>query len=177
MWDGIYVMSPDAEFRASDFVGELVYRLRDRSAISSAAAIVLPGLNVSDRVEGWHKNYRIPTSPSTSPATRPGIAGRTCAAAPILPSRSSAKATWPAGSSTSTPRSTPANSCCIDRDPWALELYRLADGRLELVGDLDPGRARDPDQPVLPLTFRLVPGEGRPTLEVARLDGGQTWRI
>src|SRR6185312_5634190 len=65
----------------------------------------------------------------------------------------------------------------LDRDPWSLELYRLTDGRLDLVGVSQPEKPDILTSLVLPLNFRLVPGESRPTLELCRLDGGQVWRI
>ena len=63
----------------------------------------------------------------------------------------------------------------IDRDPWALELYRLHDGQLKLVGQ---SRLEQPDilqSTVLPLTFRLIPGDTRPRIEVRHTDGVQEW--
>jgi Uma2 family endonuclease len=65
----------------------------------------------------------------------------------------------------------------LDRDDWALELYRLIDGRLDLVGNSTPDRPEILSSQVLPLTFRLVPGQGRPTLELCRHDGAQVWQI
>ena len=65
----------------------------------------------------------------------------------------------------------------LDRDPWALELYRLAGDRLELVGISTPDQPDPIASVVLPLTFRLLPDRGRPRLELCRLDGGQCWSI
>ena len=59
MWEGIYVMSPDPNFEHQSFKGKLVH-IFSIVCDPFAGADVLPGLNVSDRVSGWHKNYRIP---------------------------------------------------------------------------------------------------------------------
>lgn len=66
----------------------------------------------------------------------------------------------------------------VDRDPWALELYRLERGRLVPVGV-----ARLPEGPVLasavvPLTLQLVPGDGdRPRIVVEHAGAGQRWVV
>jgi len=65
----------------------------------------------------------------------------------------------------------------LDRDPWALELYRLGAGRLELVGTSAPDRPDALTSAVLPLTFRLVPGPERPRIEVSGTGGAPAWLI
>jgi hypothetical protein len=65
----------------------------------------------------------------------------------------------------------------IDRDPWALELYRLHSGQLGLVGQ---SRLEQPDvlqSTVLPLAFRSIPGDTRPRIEVRHSDGIQEWAV
>lgn len=65
----------------------------------------------------------------------------------------------------------------VDRDPWELELHRLTSGRLELVGRSMTG---DPDalvSSVAPVSFRLLPGEARPRIEVTHRDGLQRWLV
>ena len=54
----------------------------------------------------------------------------------------------------------------IDRSPWQLDLYRLAEASARLGRHVDAGRARRSRPEVLPLMFRLVPDEPRPTIEV-----------
>jgi hypothetical protein len=65
----------------------------------------------------------------------------------------------------------------IDRDPWALELYRLRDGELDGVGRSTLDRPDTLLSTVVPLSFRLVPGDAHPRIEVTRADGGQGWVI
>jgi len=58
-----------------------------------------------------------------------------------------------------------------------LELYRLHDGQLALVGR---SRLERPDvlqSTVLPLSFRLIPGDTRPRIEVCHNDGVQQWAV
>jgi len=63
----------------------------------------------------------------------------------------------------------------IDRDPWGLELYRLHDGRMELVGQSRLEKADVLQSAVLPVAFRLIPGDARPGIEVSHNDGIQKW--
>jgi hypothetical protein len=56
-------------------------------------------------------------------------------------------------------------------------LYRLHDGQLSLVGQ---SRLDQPDvlqSTVLPLSFRLIPGDTRPWIEVCHNDGVQQWAV
>ncbi len=65
----------------------------------------------------------------------------------------------------------------VDRDPWQLELFRLADDDLKLTGRSTPADQNILSSEVLPLTFRLVAGEKRPQLDVRHTDGVQSWLI
>jgi hypothetical protein len=69
----------------------------------------------------------------------------------------------------------------IDRDPWALELYRPGVGGvgLALAGTSTVGGGELLASAVLPLGFRLVAGEGggRPRIEVTHADGAQRWLV
>ncbi|MEO6809496.1 MAG: hypothetical protein ABI353_10345, partial [Isosphaeraceae bacterium] len=65
----------------------------------------------------------------------------------------------------------------VDRDPWTLELYRLDGGALVLASKSDLSQPNVLTSSVLPLTFRFVPGEGRPRIEVVHADGVQRWLV
>ncbi len=174
VWEGGLCHVPGGQLRASDIRREADRRIRHDRGPHGRRDGPAGGCNVSDRIEGWRANYREPDVAVYLPGN-PAIIRRRArpAAVPILGLRSSARATWPARSSTSTPRST-RGSLLIDRHPWALELYRLDAGRFDLVGTSIPDKPDVPDErAVLPLTFRLVGGEGRPTIELARVDGGR----
>lgn len=176
MWDGIYVMSPLANFEHQSFVGELMFVFAAVRPLVGGGSI-LPGVNVSDLVEGWHKNYRVPDVAvylTGNPAQNRGthFRGGPDLAVEILSDNDLARKKLDFYAKVNT-----REVLILDRDPWALELYRLIGGRLELVGISTPENSVTLSSQVLPLSFRLVPGEGRPTIEIARLDGGQTWRL
>ncbi len=65
----------------------------------------------------------------------------------------------------------------IDRDPWALELYQLQNGQLVKVGESSLAQPNVLTSSVLPVAFRLIPGENRPGIEVTQAGTGQTWIV
>jgi Uma2 family endonuclease len=176
MWDGIYVVSPvqDVEHRqiAAKFLFSVAAVRGDRNEDHIAF-----GYNISDRVEGWHKNYRIPDLVlylSENPARncKTHMVGGPDFAVEILSPGDLAWKKLDFYAKVNT-----RELLIIDRNPWSLELYRLTDGRLVLVGVSTPDKPDILTSEILPLTFQLVPGAGRPTLEACRSDGGQSWRI
>ena len=65
----------------------------------------------------------------------------------------------------------------VDRDPWVLELYRLDDGRLKITGRSTLERPDVLPSNVLPVAFRLIPGDERPGIKVMHVDGVQKWIV
>ena len=143
----------------------------------SHPAKVYPGVNVSDRADDWTKNYRGPNVAVVMPG---GIARNRGAyllggpdfvveiVSPQDQSREKFDFYAKAGV---------RELLIVDRDPWGLELYRLHGVKLELVGQ---STLEQPDvfqSNVLPLTFRLVPGEARPGIEMCHADGVQKWVV
>ena len=63
----------------------------------------------------------------------------------------------------------------LDRDPWSLELYRLSEGTLALVGRSTLDQPDLLETEVAPLTWRIIPGEERPKVEVIHTAGTQRW--
>jgi Uma2 family endonuclease len=63
----------------------------------------------------------------------------------------------------------------VDRAPWRLELYRLADGVLEPVGTSDVANSAVLESRVLPFTFQLVEGSRRPLIRMVHTGTGQVW--
>lgn len=57
VWDGVYVMPPLANNEHQRIVMDCCFIL---SEVLGPSATVLPGANVSDRVDDWKQNYRCP---------------------------------------------------------------------------------------------------------------------
>ena len=64
----------------------------------------------------------------------------------------------------------------ICRNPWKLELYRRADGEMRLVGQSTLDQPEVLQSEVIPLSFRLIPGDVRPRIEVVHRDNGR-WEV
>ena len=65
----------------------------------------------------------------------------------------------------------------VDRDPWALELYRHDGKGLVLVQKATLAQPTTIASNVVPLTMQLAPGEKRPVIHVAHTDGQQKWTV
>jgi hypothetical protein len=65
----------------------------------------------------------------------------------------------------------------VERDPWDVELYRLSGARLELIGRSDLSSPTAIDSVVVPVSFRLIDGSPRPSIEVTHRDGVQRWIV
>ena len=65
----------------------------------------------------------------------------------------------------------------VDRDPWALELYRLQDKKLVLTAKSTLDDSAVLSSEVVPLSWQLIPGEKRPKIEVTHTDCEQSWNF
>ena len=176
MWEGVYVVSPDPNSEHQRFIAKFLVAF-SHVCDPFAGGELFPGGNVSDRADGWHKNYRIPDVAVYLPGNPSRDLGTHRVGGPdfaieILSKHDQARKKLAFYAEVGT-----RELLFVDRDPWSLELFRLIEGRLELVGKSTP---RDPAilaSQVLPLTFRLVEGPDRPMIEINRPEGGQVWRI
>ncbi len=133
VWNGVYVMSPDADNEHFDVAGELIFVIK--SALPDPKAVrVHSGANITDRTDDWTKNYRCPDMAVFLPGNpardmRPtGIGGPDFAVEILSPDdRSRKKFGFYAKVGV-------RELLLIGRKPWLLELYRLEDGELKLVG-------------------------------------------
>ena len=136
---------------------------------------VYAGVNVSDRIEGWLENYRCPDVAVFLPGCLAQNCGTHWCGGPDFGAeivsdgdRSREKLDFYALVGM-------RELLIIDRDPWALELYRLQAGRLVSVGKVDFAHPGSLVSEVLPLTFRLVAGQFRPRIEVTHRESRQSW--
>src|SRR4051812_46605222 len=174
VWDGVYVMSPLPNVEHQGIVARLVSVLDTVIGLPGLGQ-VFPGVNVTDRDDDWTKNYRCPDVAvflRGGAATNRGVywLGGPDFAVEIVSPDDRVRDKLPFYESVGV-----RELLVVDRDPWALELYRLLEGRLASVGRATPEQPRDLASAVVPLTFRLVPGEARPTIEVAQGEGGPRW--
>jgi Uma2 family endonuclease len=176
VWDGILVMATLHDNEHRSIAGEFCIAFRATMGDRRAGKFYL-GVNVSDRDEGWLKNYRIPDvavylagNPARNCDTH-WLGGPDLAVEVICPhDRTRDKLPFYASVGV-------RELLIVDRAPWAIELFRLTGGSLDLVARLTQESAESICLEVLPLTIRLVPGEDRPEIEVAHQSDGRTWTI
>jgi Uma2 family endonuclease len=177
VWDGVYVMSPLADVEHQEIVSGLVALLYP-AVTGARLGVVLAGVNVSDRVEGWSHNYRIPDVAVYLKGTR----AQQC------------HAHWAGGPDFAVEITSGDDPEPVERDKlpfygavgtrelllidrsreWALELYRLEGAELWRVARHVPGDGAV-ESSVLPFAFRLVAVEAsRPLIEVtSTVSGGE----
>jgi len=174
VWEGLLVMPPSPNTEHQRLVS------RVNSALSAVVDWdrgdqVVPGGNVSDRSVGWIGNYRIP---DVLVCLAGGLArdlgthwvGGPDVAVEIVSPGEDPRAKLDFYASVGT-----RELLVLDRDPWALELYQLAAGRLVLAGRSDAATPAVLASVVLSLTFQLRDGTPRPTIHIAHTTTGQTW--
>jgi Uma2 family endonuclease len=176
IWEGVYMMAPFPNIEHQDLQFGLATAIK--SAIGPGTPVrIHTGANVSDREDDWTHNYRIPDVVIVFPGGAARDCGTHwrggpdfCAEITSPGDRSRDKLDFYAGIGV-------RELLLIDRDPWALELYRLSGGELRLVGRCDLDTKDNLPSGVLPTSFRLLPAAKRPAVEVTQRDGVQRWLV
>jgi Uma2 family endonuclease len=176
VWDGVYVMPPmpnDEHQQIASELGAILHVVVGWPGLGQ----VRVGVNVSDREDGWEHNYRVP---DVAVFLRGGRA-RNCGTH------------WCGGPDFAVEITSPYDETreklpfygqvgvrellLIDRDRWSLELYQHQDERLVEKGQTTLAQPTFLASGVLPLRFRLVPGDARPGIELVHTDGVQRWAV
>jgi Uma2 family endonuclease len=176
VWDGVYVMAPMPNDEHQDLVHgfDLVLGLVIHLP---GLGKVRPGVNVTDRDEDWEQNFRCPDVVVYLNETKAinrdtHWIGGPDFAVEIASRRDKTRDKLGFYAEVGTRELLP-----VDRDPWALELYRLDAAALKLVGKSTLDASDVIVSEVVPLSYQLVPGEKRPRIAVAHTDGKQKWTI
>ncbi len=174
VWNGIYIIMPDANVEHQELVGQLTVAL---SAVvhPPACGKVYPGLNLSDRIDDWKYNYRCPDvavflAGNTAQVFESHICGPADFLVEIISpgDKSRDKLEFYAELRV-------RELLVIDRYPWSLELYRLGGNELVLAGrSTDQGSDIIPSA-VLPVSFQLLPAQPRPEIRIAEVAGVRNW--
>jgi Uma2 family endonuclease len=176
VWDGVYVMSPEAD-NEHQWIGTRLATVFDHAIGGPPLGLVYAGISVTDRPVNWQKNYRVPDVAVFLPGNPAEDRGTHWFGGPDFAvevisrhDRSRKKFVFYAKVGV-------RELLLIDRKPWALELYGLQNGVLVPAGRLNPGDPGTLTSQVLPVTSRLLAGTPRPQIEVTRLSGTQQWLI
>jgi Uma2 family endonuclease len=174
VWDGVLVVPPMPNTE------HFVIASRLNTAFSAVidwdrGDVAVPGGNVSDRLEGWEKNYRCPDAI----VFLAGGVAKDCDThwfggpdflVEIISPREDPQLKFDFYAKVKT-----RELLIVDRDPWAVELYQLRRGKLRLAGRSDAANPAVLASGVLPLTFQLKAGRPRPKVLVTHTATGQTW--
>ncbi len=175
VWEGITMMTPLPNNEHQKIATRLACVLQEIVGWPGLGDICA-GANLSDRVEGWEHNYRVPDVAVflyEGRAQNMGTHWRGAAdflVEVISPDdRTREKLDFYS-------RLGVRELLLVDREPWALELYRGGPKGFEKVEPTDPqtGELRSS---ILPLAFRLAATSGRPAIEVRHLESSRTWRV
>jgi Uma2 family endonuclease len=176
VWDGVYILMPLPDAEHQQIVTRLAGILELQAGLPDGSA-AYAGVNVSDSEDDGTRNYRCPDVavflPETTAQNRDAywLGGPDFALEVISPDdRSREKLEFYA-------RVAIRELLLIDRDPWALELYRLHGDRLDLVGRATVVAPHALRSEVIPLSFRLVGGADRPRIEITHHDGRGPWLV
>jgi len=176
VWEGVYIVTPLPNSDHQEIVGEFDSVLREvirRARLGH----VFPGVNLSDREEGWKDNFR---EPDVAVFLRDGKAinhgthwqGAADFLVEIISPGERTREKIPFYSSLGV-----VELLIIDREPWTLELYRHQDGQLTKVGQSTPAAPEVLAGQTVGLTFQLLPGETRPQIQVTHPATGRQWEI
>jgi Uma2 family endonuclease len=176
VWDGVYVIPPLADVE-HQYLGTTLAAVFLSVLGFSGLDKVYAGVNVSDRDKNWKRNYRCPDVAVILRGGRaiirgPKAVGGPALAVEVVSPRDRTRERIPFYAKIGT-----RELLVIDRKPWALELYRLEGDQMRLVGRSTLEQPETLASTVVPLTFRLVPGDPQPRIEVRRSDGTQDWLI
>jgi Uma2 family endonuclease len=176
VWEGTYMMSPLPNNEHQEIVNRLAAILQDTVGWDTGDT-VLPGTNVSDREKGWEFNYRCPDiavylAQTKAKNCRTHWCGGPDFAVEIVSPDDMVRDKLPFYGKVAM-----RELLIIDRDPWALELLRLSGKKLKTVGASAGKKGGFLRSSVLPLSYRLMAGKRRPTIEVIRSTDGKTWNV
>jgi Uma2 family endonuclease len=174
VWEGVYVMSPIADDEHQALVTGLTTAFQIVIG-ETGLGKVRPGINVSDRVERWTKNYRTPDVVvilNTSAAQNHGKfwTGPLDFVVEIVSrgDRSRRKLTFYSKIGV-------RELMLVDRKPWRLTLYRHDGQKLQLTGCCDSTQPTPLESQTLPFSFKLIPATERPRIGLRHNVDGRTW--
>jgi Uma2 family endonuclease len=176
VWEGTYMMAP----MPNDEHQELVMRfgsIFEQVIGWPGRGKVRPGINVSDRKEGWELNYRVPdvavflAGGKAENCSTFWFGGPDFVIEIVSPGdRTLDKLPFY--------EAVGVRECLvIDRAPWRLVLYRLDGQRLVAAAESTLAHSEVLESEVLPFTLRLIPGGDRPQIEVIHEDDGRRWVV
>ncbi len=181
VWEGVYVMSPIANDEHQQLVTRLSTVLTETIDFSGLGE-VRAGVNLTSQPEDWkHKdwkhNFRVPDVVVFLKASEAICHGAYWSGGPDLAVEIVSSGDQTREKISFYEKVRTRELLIVDRDPWQLELHRLVNNKLVLVGT---SSLADPTWIVsetVPLRLRLQAGDKRPTIELAHSLSDKNWKI
>jgi len=176
VWEGVYIMTPLANNEHQKLITGITTVLATVVQWEELGT-VFPGINVSDREDDWIKNYRcldvaVYLNDTQAENCETHWYGGPDFAVEIISPNDHAREKLEFYAKVNT-----RELLIVDRDPWALELYRLQDKQLVLAAKSTLDDSAVLNSEAVPLSWQLLPGDKRPKIKVAHTDGKQRWEI
>jgi Uma2 family endonuclease len=176
VWDGVYVVPSLPNDEHQELQALLLLPLLEVVQLPGLGK-VRAGVNVTDRHPDWEENYRGPdvvvylnTTTAVNYETH-WLGGPDFLVEIISPSED------PMAKFDFYAKVKSREVMIVDRNPWAVELYRLKGKKLVLVGRSDEAKSAVLASTVLPLTFKLIAVKPRPRVEVTHPKTKKTWLV
>lgn len=138
---------------------------------------VRPGVNVSDRDQDGEKNLRVPDVALRLPGGVAVDRGEYWPGGPDFLIEVASRGDRSRKERRLYAKIGVREMVIVDRQPWAIELYRLADGTLKLIGNSMLDEPIPVASEVVPPWFRLVAEGEKPRIEVVHREDGRRWRV
>jgi Uma2 family endonuclease len=176
VWEGTYMIAPAPDNEHQFLVG-MFTRILYEAVVDKRLGIVLPGTNVSDRVEGWGRNYRVPDiavflNETAAVNYSTFWFGGPDFAIEILSQDDQTREKLEFYSKVRT-----RELLIVDRDPWRLEFYRLRDERLTLVSLATANDEHVISSETLAIELRMQAGSERPEIVVTDTACPKIWTV
>lgn len=174
MWEGVRVVPPIPNNEHQEIQFNLALPFHE-TVTAPNLGYASGGVNVSDRNKGWRKNYRIPDlvvylNGTTAIDRDTHWTGGPDFLVEIVSDGENPYAKFEFYAKVNT-----REVLLVLRDPWAVELHRLRDGKLERIGRVNPDDGKELNSTILPLTFGLIGFVKRPRVSVRNTETGKTW--
>jgi len=176
VWEGVYVMSPIANDEHQQLVTRLATVLTETIDFAGLGE-VRAGINLTSESDNWKYNFRVPDVVVFLKDTQAENRETHWLGGPDLAVEIVSSGDQTREKISFYEKVRTRELLIVDRDPWQLELHRLVDNKLVVVGT---SSLTDPAwlfSETVPLKLRLQPGEKRPVIELIHSSSDKAWKI
>jgi len=177
VWEGVYMMAPLPNDEHQEIVAGLV-RVFVEILGDSGAARVRPGVNLAPLdIEDWKHDFRVPDVAVFLADSK----AKCCDTHWRGPADFLVEVTSPGDH---THEKIPFYAALgvrellvVEREGWALELFRNDGKSLAPAGVSRPGDVTILASEILPFTFQLLSAAPRPLIQLTHTETGRTWKV